>query len=156
MRKSKTIGLGGLAGDTRGTEIAEFAAILPLLFMFLIGIFWFGQAFRIYGTITHAAREGARAAVAPACATCTANDPSQNAYNAIQSALLAARLDPTQLHQPTVLPPFCSCAIGSGTNCSGGSNPAPVSCDPGQNQLCVQGVTRPSAGGPPHADQLVR
>ncbi len=137
-----------LARSTGASEIAEFAMILPLFFMILLGIFWFGQAFRIYGTITHAAREGARAAVAPACATCTANDPSANAFNVIQSTLLAARLDPTQLQQPTVLPPVCSCSIGSGTNCSGGSNPSPVSCDAGQSQICVQGVTRPKAGDP--------
>ena len=59
-----------LARDTRGTEIAEMAVVLPLLFMLLMGIFWFGQAFRVYGTLTQAARAGARAAVAPVCATC--------------------------------------------------------------------------------------
>jgi hypothetical protein len=147
QRRLKT--WSGLARSTGASEIAEFAMILPLFFMILIGVFWFGQAFRIYGTITHAAREGARAAVAPACATCTAsNDPSLNALNAIKSALLAAKLDPTLLQQPTVLPPLCSCSIGSLNNCSGGSNPAPVDCDSGQSQICVQGVTRPSVGGP--------
>ncbi|MGA9977139.1 MAG: TadE family protein, partial [Candidatus Sulfotelmatobacter sp.] len=45
-----------------GSEIAEAALVLPLMFMMLIGIFWFGQAFSMYGTITHAARQGARAA----------------------------------------------------------------------------------------------
>ena len=58
-----------LARGTRGDEIAENAMILPLLFMVILAIFWFGQAFRIYGTITHAARQGARAAVAPVCPT---------------------------------------------------------------------------------------
>ncbi len=43
--------------------------ILPLFFMIFLAILWFGQAFRIYGTITRAAREGARAAVAPVCTT---------------------------------------------------------------------------------------
>ena len=61
-----------LARDTRGTEIAETAVVLPMLFMILMGIFWFGQAFRIYGTLTQATRAGARAAVAPVCATCAA------------------------------------------------------------------------------------
>jgi Flp pilus assembly protein TadG len=131
-----------LVRDTRGTELAEFAAILPLLFMVLIGIFWFGQAFRIYGTITHAAREGARAAVAPPCATCSAtNDPSQNAYNAIQSALLAANLDPTQLQQPTTPPGLCACSPNaSTTSCSSSTVP----CDGSQSKICVQGVTHSS------------
>jgi hypothetical protein len=137
-----------LVRNTRGSEIAEFAMILPLLFLVLIGIFWFGQAFRIYGTITIAAREGARAAVAPACATCGANDPTQNAWNAVQSAMLAAHLNPNQLQWPTPLPPVCSCLAGSGTSCSGSPAPPPVGCDIGQNNICVQGVTRSSVSGP--------
>lgn len=105
--------------------------ILPLLFMMIIAIFWFGQAFRIYGTITHAAREGARAAVAPPCATCAStNDPSLNAYNAIHSALVAANLDPNQLQLPAPPPTLNSCSGGGG-----------VSCDTGQTKICVQGVT---------------
>ena len=54
-----------LAVETRATEIAEAAAVLPLMFMILLGIFWFGQAFSIYGAITRAAQEGARAGAAP-------------------------------------------------------------------------------------------
>jgi Flp pilus assembly protein TadG len=127
--------LRGLACDTRGTELMEAAVVLPLLFMVLMAVFWFGQAFRIYGTITHAAREGARAAVAPVCATCAStNDPSQNAYNTIHSALVAANLDPSQLQQPSTLPALTSCSGGGGT----------VSCDSGQDRICVQGVTHPT------------
>ena len=58
------------ARDTSGAEIAEAAIVLPLVFMLLLGIYWFGRAYNIYATITHAAREGARAATAPACALC--------------------------------------------------------------------------------------
>ena len=60
-----------LVADTRGAEIAEAAAVLPLMFMVLLGIFWFGQAFSIYGAITRAAQEAARAGSYSAnCATC--------------------------------------------------------------------------------------
>ena len=59
-----------LAGETVGAEIAEAAVVLPLVFMLILGIYWFGRAYNIYATITHAAREGARAATAQACATC--------------------------------------------------------------------------------------
>ena len=67
MTKTKTTNSGPatwrcLARDARGTEIAEMAVVLPLLFMLLMGIFWFGEAFRVYGTLTQAARAGARAA----------------------------------------------------------------------------------------------
>src|SRR5437868_476139 len=93
-----------------GSDLAEAALVLPLMFTILLGIFWFGQAFSIYGTITHAAREGARAAVAPVCTTCSAtNNPSQSAYDAVSSALLAAKLDPKNLQPPTPPPGLCTC-----------------------------------------------
>src|ERR1700722_3072841 len=73
-----------LAQETRGQEIAEAALVLPIVFMVLIGIFWFGQAFRIYGTLAQAARVGARAAADPACSTCvSAVTPGTNACNAV-------------------------------------------------------------------------
>ena len=34
-----------------------------MLFMVVLGIFFFGRAYNIYGTITQAAQQGARAAV---------------------------------------------------------------------------------------------
>ena len=77
-----------LARSADASEIAETAMILPLFFMIFLAILWFGQGFRIYGTITRAAREGARAAVAPVCTTCAgSNDPSANAWSAVQSAM---------------------------------------------------------------------
>lgn len=125
-----------LARETGGAEIAEAAAVLPIMFMIILGIFWFGQAFSIYGTITRAAQDGARAAATPLCTTCSGtNDPSTNAYNAVQSALQAAHLDPTKAQQLVTTPPLCPC--GSTTNtCSNGA----TSCDSSQSNICVQGV----------------
>lgn len=120
---------------TQGSEIAEAALVLPLMFMMLLAIFWFGQAFSMYGTITHAARQGARAAVAPVCTTCAAgNTPTQNAYSAVQSALLAARLDPANLSWPPVAPALCTCG-STNAACNGGGAQA---CDPSQTSVCVQ------------------
>src|SRR5438309_8583542 len=56
--------------EDRAQEIAEAAVVLPLTMMLLLGIYWFGRVYNIYGTITHAAREGARIATAPTCAMC--------------------------------------------------------------------------------------
>jgi len=111
-----------LSRETRGQEIAEAALVLPIVFMLMLGIFWFGQAFRIYGTITHAAREGARAAVAPLCATCgtplTLPAVAQNAVNALQDALLAAKLDPAQPKKyPVTRPALFSCTNGAAAPC---------------------------------------
>ena len=101
-----------LTRSADASEIAETAMILPLFFMIFLAILWFGQGFRIYGTITRAAREGARAAVAPACTTCAgSNDPSANAWSAVQSAMQAAHLDPTLLQQPTTPPGLCACSF---------------------------------------------
>src|SRR5258708_14252059 len=111
-----------LARDACASEVAEAALVLLLMFMMLLGIFWFGQAFSIYGTITHAAREGARAAVAPACATCGGtNDPSQNAYNAIKSALLAAKLNPDKMQMPVPPPRLCICGSSNTSRTGGGA-----------------------------------
>jgi len=57
-------------GRTEGAEIAEAALVLPLVFMFLLGIIWFGRAFNIYSTMSQAAQRGAIAAARPTCATC--------------------------------------------------------------------------------------
>ena len=129
-----------LLRETRAAEVAEAAAVLPLMFMILLGIFWFGQAFSIYGTITRAAQDGARAGAAPQCTTCTVgNTPAQNASNAVQSALAAAKLDVNNARQPTTLPAENACP-------SGGS----LSCDGSSTNICVQtGVqlSNTAAGG---------
>ncbi len=46
----------------RGSSAIEFALILPILTLLLLGIFQFGLAYNNYLAITHAAREGARMA----------------------------------------------------------------------------------------------
>lgn len=88
-----------IARDNRGAEIAEAAVVLPLLFMLLFGIMWFGRAFNIYATVNHAAREGALAAAAPNCATC-GNTWRNAAYiqdNVVSPILTAAHLNPAQI-----------------------------------------------------------
>jgi Flp pilus assembly protein TadG len=126
---SKRSILGRLVSEVRGAEIAEAAAVLPLMFMILLGIFWFGQAFSIYGTITRAAQEGARAGAAPTCTTCTGVSPSQNAFNAVQAALVVAKLDPSKAQYPSPLPVLNACT-------SGGTVP---SCDSSAStKVCVE------------------
>ena len=127
--------------DTRGAEIAETAVVLPLLFMLLMGIFWFGQAFRIYGTLTQAARAGARAAAAPVCSTCAPTagvGPGQYAQTAVQNAMAAANLNTNQLVQisqwTTPAPTQCQCrAAGAAPSCT------VVPCDGSVTiNMCVQ------------------
>lgn len=53
-------GLLRLAGDAQAAQIVEFAVVLPLLAVMVVGIFDFGQAFSIRQKLTFAARDGAR------------------------------------------------------------------------------------------------
>lgn len=52
----------GERGDDRGAVMVEFALILPLLVMLLVGIIEFGSAYNTKLALQAAAREGARAA----------------------------------------------------------------------------------------------
>ncbi len=129
MRNSLRLTLQRLCAEVRGAEIAEAAAVLPLMFMMLLGIFWFGQAFSIYGAITRAAQEGARAGAAPYCTTCNNNLLSNYAANAVtatQSALTASKLDPSRAAWPASPPVFNTCN-GTSTLCSTASG-----------KICVQ------------------
>jgi Flp pilus assembly protein TadG len=123
-----------LVRETSGAEIAEAAAVLPIMFMIIVGIFWFGQAFSIYGTITRAAQEGARAGAAPYCTTCgIAATPDTAAYNAAESALVAAKLDASNARYPSPLPTLYACSTP--TNSGGGS----VGCDSSASgNVCVR------------------
>jgi len=123
--------LGRLVCEDRATEIAEAAAVMPLMFMMLLGIFWFGQAFSIYGTITRAAQEGARAAAAaPSCTTCAGgSNAASNANAAVQSVLTQAKLDPLKAQWPTTIPSLLSCRTNSA-----------LGCDATQGKVCVQGT----------------
>ena len=46
--------------DERGATAVEFAFILPLLIVLILGIAEFGRAFQVSGTLSAAAREGVR------------------------------------------------------------------------------------------------
>jgi Flp pilus assembly protein TadG len=130
--------------DTTGTEIAEAAVVLPVLFTILLGVFFFGRAYNIYGTITQAAMQGARAAVAPVCATCPPGGLTANqvATNVVAPVLQASNLNTSAVQ--SFQPPACACGtVGCGT---------PVACDPAgvsaTPSICVQqNVTLSNSAG---------
>jgi TadE-like protein len=116
-------------GEDSGAELVEAALVMPLLLMLLLGIVWLGRAYNVYETITRAAREGARYAVLPSCATCnpganqmsetytsagTTNSPacvSNPTYeftNYVAPSLLASHLDP---NNNVVQQTFCQQAV---------------------------------------------
>ena len=87
-----------ISAGTAGSEIAEAALVLPIFFLIMLGIYWFGRAFNTYATINHAAREGARLAVAQTCAACGNAQPTLTAIGTqVAQSLRASSLDPTQV-----------------------------------------------------------
>jgi len=117
-----------------GSQIAEAALVMPIVFLMFLGIFWFGRAFNIYATINHAAREAARQAATSSCALCGNVDFSSNADPVaivVAKTLQASKLDPTQVS--LVTPSFCICG---NLSCQQQVQCAPVSA--GQPQICAQ------------------
>jgi len=94
-----------------GAEIAEAALVLPLVFMLLLGIVWFGRAFNIYSTITQAAQQGAITAARYSCGTCGNTFPGNfKVKTAVDAVLNSSSLDPGQIlvNPNPVAPSFCS------------------------------------------------
>jgi Flp pilus assembly protein TadG len=125
--------------DTTGQELAEAAAVLPLMFMILLGIFWFGEAFSIYGTTARAAQEAALAAAESTCTTCAGGLSNvDNAEATITNVFTVASLNTTtQLSPPSPAPNLLSCLNGT-----------VVSCTHDKLNICVQpNVQLSSTGG---------
>jgi hypothetical protein len=139
--------------SAEGQEIAEAAVVIPLLFVFVIAILWFGQAFSIYGTVTQAARAGARAAVAPACTTCAPLTTAQSvtiAVSAVTNVLSASNLNPSQIKAPSPIPTFCPCGSTSSActpvnTCTAGTSASNVCVEPNV-QLSYSTVSGNAAG----------
>jgi TadE-like protein len=103
-----------------GSEIAEAALVLPIAFMVLLAIYWFGRAFNIYGTINRAAQEGVRVGVAQTCGSCGNAPPLSTAIaNQVVNALQASHLNASQVIP--ISPVYLGCAGGS-VACSTSSN----------------------------------
>jgi Flp pilus assembly protein TadG len=107
--------------DARGAELVEMAFMLPLLLTLLVGIFWAARAYNIYETITRAAREGARAAVANSCSSCGNATPSNSVVRTVvNNSLAASSVDPTKVK-----------------NTFSGTCPNGQSCDCPSNDICI-------------------
>jgi Flp pilus assembly protein TadG len=82
----------------RGATAVEFAFIMPLLLVLVLGIAEFGRAFQVSGTLSAAAREGVRVMALQ-------NDPAA-ARAAVRDA--APALDPAVTNaQITITPASC-------------------------------------------------
>ncbi|HLM06780.1 MAG TPA: TadE/TadG family type IV pilus assembly protein [Blastococcus sp.] len=93
--------------NERGASAVEFAFIVPLLIVLVLGIAEFGHAFQVQGTLSAAAREGVRAMA-------LRNSPSE-ARSVAKNA--AASLDPGLTDaQITITPASCPTTNGGSTS----------------------------------------
>jgi hypothetical protein len=117
-------------GDS-GSQIAEFALVLPLLFLVILAIFWFGLAFNVASTTERAAKQAAQAAAKPTCVSCTNEFPDNTAIvNTLNSVLRAGHLDPQ--NKMDYRPDF-ACTATPAPDCSTAENVeicnnAPLTC----------------------------
>jgi Flp pilus assembly protein TadG len=92
--KTRTYKLWSWLSRTGGQAFVEFAIVLPVLVLLLMGILQFGLAFHNYLSITDATRVGARAAAvkrtAGACAAATT--AIQNTVSAKQWSEISTRI----------------------------------------------------------------
>jgi len=106
-----------IAEQAEGAEIAEAALVLPIFFMVLLGIYWFGMAFNTYATINRAAVAGARVAVAQTCSTCGNTAPATSTVvSAVTQVMQASSVNPNKI--TTYSPTPTACPTGAANICT--------------------------------------
>ena len=143
-----------------GAEIVEAAVVLPVLFLLLFSIFWFGRAFSTSGSINHAAREGARIAAVPACASCSPTPTTclwpgsalpcdQAVVDTVNNALIAAHVDSTiaRPYSPNPAPQACPGAVPAGVCVLAGGTAPTHEINICRNVVLNQGSTSPPVCG---------
>jgi Flp pilus assembly protein TadG len=91
--------------DEHGTSAVEFAFLVPMLLLLVLGIAEFGHAFQVQGTLSAAAREGARVMALQ-------NDPAA-ARRAVRDA--APTLDPAVADAQIAVTPVACPLTGTTT-----------------------------------------
>jgi len=139
-------GFSRLLGEESAAQIAEFALSLPILLLFVIGIFDFSGAVTLKQKLTNAAREGARAAAAGPAGDLS--DPSQgipasvsDAFQVVDNYFLAEAIPDCGLNGS---PP----AFSSGLKWVATANAAPCTSTSGIvltiNRACIQNIAASS------------
>lgn len=101
-----------------GQELAEAALVLPILFLILFAIFWFGRAFNITSTLERAARHGVQAATDPTCGACGNVTPA-SPYSSVVSAVTAVlQNDHLSANNLTPYAPPFACTMSPSPTCT--------------------------------------
>lgn len=120
-RRKRSRAASGLRG-CEGAQILEFAIALPLLAVFLVGIFDFGQALNFKQELNNAAREGARLGSMQPTNDLTNSVPDsvKAIRDVVDSYLTAAGIEDCGLGAPSNSGTLTWTATGN-TNCGGGT-----------------------------------
>ena len=84
-----------LRADESGQALAEFALIMPVLFLLIAGIMGFGRAWNLQQVVVDASREGARTAVVQNPATADSATGVAAVRHVINLRLRSAAVDTT-------------------------------------------------------------
>jgi Flp pilus assembly protein TadG len=86
-----------------GQAVVEFALIVPVLMLLIVGVFEFGRAWSAHQAVTDAAREGARVAVIadPAVTEDSVRKVVRNALTAVSLDADLAEIELTGVNAPT-------------------------------------------------------
>ncbi|MFI5072330.1 MAG: TadE/TadG family type IV pilus assembly protein [Terriglobales bacterium] len=121
---SLRIAIRGLHDDA-GQELVEAAIVLPIIFLILFAIFWFGRAFNIIGTLERAARAGLQSATHSTCASCGNTPPTNGAIvTSINTVLQADHLQTGDIISYS--PPYACTGASPSPVCTTLSNNAQV------------------------------
>jgi Flp pilus assembly protein TadG len=109
--------------DDKAAQIVEFALSLPLLMVFVVGIFDFSGALSLKQKLTNAARDGARVAAADPASDLTAAVPASvsDAFQAVDLDLVSANVNDCGLGKfpPTGSAGLTWTATSTGFGCPG-------------------------------------
>jgi Flp pilus assembly protein TadG len=91
--------IGRMAGNIKGTSMVEFAIVLPLFLLLILGIIDFGRFFFIQHSLQFATREGTRLALVGKTVKDQAGNPMSREASIVQTIQTNASvaLDPSQL-----------------------------------------------------------
>jgi Flp pilus assembly protein TadG len=92
---------------TQAQSMVEFALVVPLLFLFILGIIEMGYALLVYTSVQNAAREGARSAAVRPCPTSADTTAIQNATRSRLPALVdTSSINPLIVYSVPAKPDF--------------------------------------------------
>lgn len=80
-------------GNEAGQDLVEYALVLPLFFMLIVGAIEFSLLFFQYAMVTNAAREGARAGVVMESTGCSKSCLEANVREAARANIVGMDLD---------------------------------------------------------------